>query len=47
MLAYNSACKLKEVPVPFALVHFNALLLLLRRKWLKRLTRWQCKLVMF
>ena len=29
MLAYNHACKMKEVPVPFALVHFNALLLLL------------------
>lgn len=28
VLAYNNACKLKEVPVPFALVHFNALLLM-------------------
>ena len=28
ILAYNNACKMKEVPVPFALVHFNALLLL-------------------
>ena len=28
VLAYNNACKMKEVPVPFALVHFNALLLL-------------------
>ena len=28
ILAYNNACKMKEVPVPFALVHFNALLLI-------------------
>lgn len=27
VLAYNNACKMKEVPVPFALVHFGALLL--------------------
>jgi len=27
MLAYNHACKVKEVPVPFALVNFQALLL--------------------
>lgn len=28
VLAYNNAYKLKEVPVPFALVHFNAMLLI-------------------
>jgi len=27
VLAYNNACKMKEVPVPFALVHFGAVLL--------------------
>ena len=27
MLAYNNASKLKEVPLPFAYVQFNALLL--------------------
>jgi len=27
VLAYNHACRMKEVPVPFALVHFNAILL--------------------
>ena len=29
MQAYNSAVKMKEVPVPFAYVQFNALLLIL------------------
>jgi len=28
MVAYNSACKMKEIPVPFALVHFQTILLL-------------------